>query len=138
MPCPYFLPLEPFRDESWRKPPRVPLGEPCRGNCEAVAPSVEPEPAELREFCNSGYARGKCCRFPEQAEADAVRFSIDRHEQQEIRLIYVFERDYGPARHGQMAYDANCGRFTEAPDERRLCAQAERFLESYLRRRIVA
>ena len=38
-----------------------------------------------RETCNCGYARGRCPHFPDDAEADAVRFSMAGE-----RLIYIF------------------------------------------------
>jgi hypothetical protein len=81
-------------------PPRLPLGQAWQGVC--VAPgfaSQEPEEAEQREICNIGYARGRCGRFPSNAEADAIRFSADR----EGALVFILEKDHAPVRYGQVA-----------------------------------
>ena len=50
-----------------------------------------------RETCNCGYARGRCAHFPDDAGADAVRFSMAGE-----RLIYIFEKDHAPVEHGEM------------------------------------
>jgi hypothetical protein len=66
-----------------------------------VAPgftSHEPEETEQREICNTGYARGRCDRFPTDAEADAVRFSSNR----DGTLVYILEKDHAPVRHGRV------------------------------------
>ena len=58
--------------------------------------SHEPEEQEQREICNTGYARGRCAKFPANAEADAVRFSADR----DGVVVYILEKDHAPLRHG--------------------------------------
>jgi hypothetical protein len=76
------------------------LGEAWAGVC--VAPgfaSQEPAEQEQREICNTGYARGRCHRFPLNAEADAVRFSASR----DGGILYVLEKDHAPVRHGQVS-----------------------------------
>jgi len=81
-------------------PPRLPLGRAWAGVC--VAPgfvSEEPEETEQREICNIGYARGRCGRFPSNAEVDAVRFSADR----DGGLVYILEKNHAPVRHGQVS-----------------------------------
>ncbi len=50
-----------------------------------------------REVCNCGYARGLCAHFPNDANADAVRFSIVGE-----RLIYILEKDHAPLEHGEV------------------------------------
>jgi hypothetical protein len=132
--CPYFRPVERLEDGAWLRPPRVPLGDPCKGLCEAIAPSVEPTLEELRSLCNNGYARGRCPRFPQNAEGDAVRFSVASDAPDEVQIVYVLERDYGPIDHGRLVYRPSGG-FVEAPVNGLLLAQAGRFIESYLRRR---
>jgi hypothetical protein len=59
---------------------------------------LEPLERVQREFCNSGYARGKCSRFPAETAADAVRFSA----QPQGRLLYILEKDHAPLEHGEI------------------------------------
>jgi hypothetical protein len=133
--CPFFFPVERFEDGAWLKPPRLPLGDPCRGVCYAPGDPATPSTDELRTLCNLGYARGTCTRFPADAEADAIRFSITKDRDETVDLIYIFEKDYGPLRHGTLRYQTAESRLCDAPANPILCAQAERFLESYIRRR---
>jgi hypothetical protein len=100
MACPFFEPRTKLGDGPLDPPPRLPLGQAWSGVC--VAPgftSQEPEETELREICNTGYARGRCGRFPSNAEADAVRFSADR----DGTLVYILEKDHAPVRHGRVS-----------------------------------
>jgi len=92
MPCPYFLPLRPFGPGPWDPPPRLPLNDAWQGECHAAEP-FEPLESEQRELCNSGYARGQCPHFSENA--DAVRFSYVGED-----LIYILEKDHAPIEHG--------------------------------------
>ena len=135
MACPYFYPVERFEDGAWLKPPRLPLGDPCRGACHAATGTAELSLDELRAFCNVGYARGNCTRFPADAEADAIRFSIAEDHGGIVDVIYIFEREYGPLRHGLARCSAEPSEISDAPDDPILRAQLQRFLESYLRRR---
>jgi hypothetical protein len=141
----------------------LPLGDAWRGLCRAAAEQpLEPEPAMLVPFCHLGYARGRCAHVPpDDAGADAVRFTVDRESSAEIRLYYVLERDHHPFSHGQLLYSLTHGGFPEGPRERTgvrrappnstgnfaphpvvrkfsedtLLRQAEAYVESYLRRR---
>jgi hypothetical protein len=136
--CPFFHPTEPFEDGAWLTPPRLPLGDPCKGRCTAdPGAPVEPPMDDLRRLCNLGYARGACSRFPATAEApDAVRFSVARDRQDLIELIYIVEKDYGPVRHGPLVWETVAGNFTANIDSPALEAQARRFVESYVKRRV--
>jgi hypothetical protein len=134
--CPYFHPDAPFEDGAWLKPPRVPLGDPCSGICEASEEKARPSIEELRTFCNNGYARGRCHRFPASAEADANRFSIARDHEGVVELVYIRERDYAPLRHGQAIYRIAESKFEGLPDgDDAMAGQARRFTESYLKRK---
>ena len=97
MACPLFKPVRRLDAGGWDPAPRLPLGDAWAGDC--TAGCVE-QPAEStqREFCNSGYARGRCEHFPATMEADAVRFSMGA----EGRLIYIFEMDHAPLEHGEI------------------------------------
>jgi hypothetical protein len=100
MACPFFEPRTKMDDGPLDPPPRLPLAQAWAGVC--VAPgfaSQEPEETEQREICNIGYARGRCGRFPPDAEADAVRFSAGR----DGSLLYILEKDHAPLRHGQVS-----------------------------------
>lgn len=91
MACPYFMPAV-LTD--FLRAARAPLGRVYTGACHAG-----PEPAapadEMLEYCNFGYGRGLCPRFPDDAAADAVRFT---HYQGQF--IYILEREYSPIEHG--------------------------------------
>jgi len=70
-----------------------------------------------RETCDCGYARGRCAHFPDDAGADAVRFSMAGE-----RLIYILEKDHAPLEHGE----------AEATEMREpLASVARAFRESY-------
>ncbi len=105
--------------ERWSDPPRLPLIDPCDGVCEAEASLWTPDEAALKQYCNTGYARGRCPRFPAAAPYDAVRFTAG--EDGEVR--YVFEKNYSPAGHGVTPADGG-----------RLAAQAAVFANAWTRR----
>ncbi len=136
MACPYFLPTGRFHDSSWLKPPRLPLGDPCQGECTIA--HAAPGPAELRDFCNTGYARGRCPHFPGDSATDAIRFSLAADHPESLELVYILESDYAPAAHGPITYDRAARDFTTAPDSPIVRAQARQFIDSYLNRKVKA
>ena len=138
MACPFFHPAAPFVDGAWLKPPRLPLGDPCLGECTAdPAGPVEPSLDELRQYCNLGYARGRCSRFPVSYDAvDAIRFTITGERDDGVALVYIYEKDYGPVRHGPLLYDPAAGAFRDPVESPVLEAQARRFVLGYLNRRL--
>jgi len=93
----------------------LPLIDAWQGLC-TLGGSV-PEETEQREVCNTGYARGRCSRFPENAEADAVRFSAGSDN----RIIWVLEKDHAPLRFGN---------YPQEDLASTLQAQARAYLES--------
>jgi hypothetical protein len=117
--CPYFRPLARLEPRRWIGPPRLPLVDPFDGVCEAMPQAWTPDETTLREYCSFGYARGRCARFPAEAPADAVRFTMGDGQE----VLYVLERDYAP-----VAYGAVGG---AAP---RLAAQAAAFAAAWARR----
>jgi hypothetical protein len=138
--CPFFHPTERFEDGIWLQPPRLPLGDPCHGQCIAGfdAPN-QPGIDDIRKLCNIGYARGRCPRFPASFEgADAIRFSITGDEGETLSLVCIFEKDYGPFRHMALSYDRVAARFTTPMESRIQEAQARMFVDSYLNRRVKA
>ncbi len=96
MACPFFLPVARLDHQAWSIPPRLPLGDPFAGECHATPEPAKPDDGMLRQYCNRGYGRGNCPRFPEHAESDAVRFHMLEHG----GIMYILEKDYRPVRHG--------------------------------------
>lgn len=133
MACPFFLPTERLDESAWPQPPRLPLGDPYRGICQAP-PSPTSGEMPLNELCNGGYARGRCPHFPAAAPADAHRFSVSSDDNSLIRICYVVERDHFPSGHGVLEYSAG-GTLRSGPDDPLLLQQAHSFLQSYLRRK---
>ena len=131
MPCPFFLPVHRLGRGAWVNPPRLPLGDPYAGVCHAdpTAP-FEPSEEHLRELCNCGYARSHCSRFPGDAAADAVRFSIVSDSGSSIELVYVVEKDHAPAEHGHLTYLRDDDRLEGPHTSELLSRQARAFLES--------
>jgi len=136
MACPYFFPVVKFEDKAWAKPPRLPLGDPYAGVC-CVDPLREwrPDETTLREYCNRGYARKNCSRFPEDAEADAVRFAVTKDQDVVVTIYYVLEKDRRPVEHGSLEYSTETRRFTSDDASGLLLKQAQAYVESYLRRK---
>jgi hypothetical protein len=114
--CPYFKPLRRLDAGAWDPAPRLPLGDAWAGAC-TVGSAWEPAEPMQRETCNCGYVRGRCAHFPDDAGADAVRFSMAGE-----RLIYILEKDHAPLEHGEV----------EATEMREpLASLARAFRESY-------
>ena len=130
MACPYFYPIARFDDLAWAVPPRLPLGDAHTGECRAQVDSITPAEPTMRQFCNRGYGRGQCERFPVQGEADAVRFHVALHRSTTLRIQYVFEKACWPVRHGLIEYNGTVG----PPQDAILERQAAAFAESFLRR----
>jgi len=120
MACPYFYPVE-ARGGS----PMLPLGDSWTGVCRAGGGEpFQPGDASLKQWCNLGYARGECPRFPAgDGGGDAVRFTITGCEGGAVGIYYVVERDHHPLAHG-----------AGYPDDPILRRQAEAYVESYRRR----
>lgn len=136
MACPFFLPVTRLDQNGWIHAPRLPLGDPYGGTCQArPAEPFEPPESALHDLCNCGYARGRCDRFPAESVADAVRFSVTSIEPDLIRFVYVLERNHAPVEHGTFAYAIRESGFVDALPSLMLEAQARSFLEGYLDRR---
>ena len=119
MPCPFFYPLAPAPVSAGPPPARTPLGRLYDGDCHADPDC--PRTADrntLKDRCNFGYGQGHCQSFPQDAEADAVRFSLSAVGE----LVWILEKDFSPVRHGGIQ-DADLI----------VRKQAEVFLENYER-----
>jgi len=133
--CPYFYPVERIHDGAWIQPPRLPLGAPYSGLCRAVeGDAFEPAENALRECCNTGYARGRCTRFPVQASVDAFRFSIEAERDDVVEIVFVREREWSPTGYGRAQWIAGMVKCDEALDPL-IERQMEIFVATYLSRK---
>jgi|HubBroStandDraft_5_1064220.scaffolds.fasta_scaffold294247_2 hypothetical protein len=112
--------------QEWIHAPRLTLIDEYRGACR-VGDVFDPEPAAQREVCNCGYAAPRCTRFP-PGSPDAVRFSVIGEDGPALRIVYVFETDHRPSRHGVAEPGAETG-------DPVLDGQIRAFSESYRLRR---
>ncbi len=134
MACPYFCPTTPIQERWWPHPLRLPLGGGYRGLC-AADPAGDATPSEraLQQWCNLGYARGHCARFPPGAGPDAVRFGLSDGGDGLLAVDYALEQGHLPHQHGRLEFDTRRRAFLAAPAGRLLRRQAEAYMESYLR-----
>jgi hypothetical protein len=130
--CPFFMPEQRLQAD-WPFPQRLPLGAGWSGTCTAQ-PSDRPNEEELRSACNLGYATA-CGRIPADREADAVRFSLGEERNGLVHIRFAFEREYLPAGHGELVYDAVSGRWQAAHPNACLQRMAECYVEAQMARR---
>ncbi len=101
--CPFFMPEQRF-DSDWPFPQRLPLGAGWAGTCTAPGhEGARPNDEELKSGCNLGYAK-TCGRFPAERHADAVRFALGEERDGILRVLFICEREYLPAGHGELLY----------------------------------
>jgi hypothetical protein len=132
MPCPYFRPVEPL---VWASAPILPLGDAYAGSCRADAEGeADPPEGALIDFCNLGYARGRCAHFPEGNGPDAVRFAVKSDAEGTITVAWVRERDHHPFDQGVLEYSEATRAFAAADRGEMLLEQARAYVASYLRR----
>jgi hypothetical protein len=132
--CPYFFPTEKSWSIAWPFPRRLPLGAGFCGTCRAGVGPQTPSDAELKDFCNLGYA-GQCSKLPAERRADCVRFAVARHQGDRIMLSYVYEREHTPVEHGELEYDCATQRWLVALEDTCVQRQAECYLGTYLERK---
>lgn len=113
----------------------MPLGDAWSGVCRAV-PGAEfaPAPLTVQQFCNFGYARGKCARVPAEVP-DAVRFSISDDRDGIIRIYWVVEKDHLPFAHGWLEYSRAAAGFTNPHSDACIAHQAQAYVCGYVRRK---
>lgn len=133
MACPYFFPTERIA-LGWAFPARLPLGAGFTGTCHAGAEEIIPSEAELREFCNLGYASG-CDRMPAGRCADGLRFAVANDEGSRIVLHYVCEREHEPMEYGRLEYDCGTQQWSAPLRDPCLLRQAECYVAVHLERR---
>ena len=136
MACPFFLPTEKVEGGTWLHSSRLPLGAGWTGQCSAPGhEGATPTDAELRDFCNMGYAAG-CTRLPQERPCDAVRFSVARDNGSELFLWFVCETGHRPTQHGTLQYDVSLDQWISSHPEPRIQKMAQCYLQSYMFRRI--
>ncbi|MCL4402888.1 MAG: hypothetical protein M1436_09540 [Acidobacteria bacterium] len=134
MACPYFCPLKRF--DAWQPPAVLPLGDAWSGTCRSD-PDAEYQPcnADLKAFCNFGYARGRCAHVPSEPGPDAVRFAVRGQEDGLVRILWSREREHRPFDHGTLEYAVAEDDFTARPAGWIFEQQARAYIQSYLRRK---
>jgi hypothetical protein len=130
MACPWFFPQQPIPQNGAGPAPRTPLGELWSGLCRA--PGQHSEAAT--DACNTGYARGRCPRFPEDSADDAIRFHVDHENGDLIRLQYIYERQWWPAGHGTLEYSRSLHAIDAGAGSDLLRQQAAAFAASWVRK----
>ena len=135
MACPFFDPAARIEGD-WGGPGRYPLGALYSGVCRA-RPShpVAPDLGTLREYCNFGYARGRCEGFPPDSGPDAVRFGIAGDNGGLVRIHYVAERDHHPFAYTLLEYDTAANALLTPAEQEITRNQAGVYLEHYLSRK---
>ena len=129
MACPYFDPGERLPGSSGS------LGDLYAGICRADSVNAwRPDEQTVQDRCNLGYARGRCAHFPGTDGPDAVRFSVSKHDEAAIRILYSLECDHRPYSNGALEYSTQAGGFVGVLPERSLARLAGAYVRSYLRR----
>jgi hypothetical protein len=127
------MPTELADDIALPHPRRLPLGSSWRGRCSAPGHEQASLGAKELESCNLGYAKS-CPRLPQDRPGDAVRFAVISNSAAEIRLQFVLERAYLPARHGLLNFSLRSGSWTSPDRDPGIQRKAECFLHTYLER----
>jgi hypothetical protein len=104
------------------------------GRCGARDTEHLPAEAEVREFCNLGYAL-KCSRLPIDRSFDAVRFAIASDRGERLLVSFVGEAAHLPVESLQMEYDASLGQWSVPHPDARIQKLADCYVQAYLPRR---
>ena len=135
MACPYFHAAKPRSQTDNFRSAMLPLGDAWEGVCQAVADSPwGPDETTLFHFCNMGYARGCCDRFPPGDGPDAARFTMAGDDQEGLHVYYVLERDHHPWSHGPLEFSRAGAAFLGPPTSETTVGLARAYVASYLRR----
>ena len=134
MACPFFMPEQRFESD-WPFPQRLPLGAGWTGTCTAPGhQGAQPTDEELRSGCNLGYAK-TCSRLPAERHADAVRFALGEERDGVLRVLFVCERNYLPADHGELLYATASALWLQPHDDPRVQRMAECYVQAQCARR---
>jgi len=122
-------------ESDWPFPQRLPLGAGWSGHCTAPGhDGVRPGAEELKTGCNLGYAR-TCSRLPAERHADAVRFALGEERDGVLHVLFVSERDYLPAGHGELLYERARANWIERHPDARVQRMAECYVQAQMERR---
>jgi len=134
MACPYFMPEDRF-DSTWPFPQRLPLGAGWSGRCTAPGhDGARPTGEDLTSACNLGYAKS-CSRLPTDRHADAVRFALGEERDGLLHVLFVCERAYLPASHGELLYEKERRVWIKRHEQPCVQRMAECYLQTQLERR---
>jgi hypothetical protein len=133
MPCLYFEPTVPV-DQPLHDRSRLPLIEEHDGNCRAMPGSVAAVGQMRWQCCNQGYSLGRCPQFPAGGFDGALRYSVTRHSDDLLELIWIEERDHAPFRHGGLHFTISTGCLLETGLDAIIAAQALAYCLSYVKR----
>jgi hypothetical protein len=128
--CPYFVPREILNDGSWPHPSRLPLGAGWTGNCRATGEERPASEANIREFCNLGYAAA-CPHLPRQRDWDAVRFSVAHASPDQVTICFVCELSHAPIEHGELIFDLIRETWISSHADPRVQTLANCYLQTY-------
>ncbi len=73
--------------------------------------------------------------MPADRHADAVRFALAQEGDGILRVLFACEREYLPAGHGELLYDAVSGSWLLAHDDPRIQRMAECYVQAQKERR---
>ena len=122
-------------ESTWPFPQRLPLGAGWSGRCTAPGyDGARPSAEELTSGCNLGYAKS-CRRLPADRHADAVRFAIGEEHDGVLHVLFVCERAYLPASHGELLFDKAQRCWVKSHDEAAVQRMAECYVQAQLERR---
>jgi hypothetical protein len=134
MACPYFHAVKPRSQTDPSRSAMLPLGDVWDGLCDAIPDApIEPGEIAVRTFCNMGYARGSCARFPDGEGPDAARFTIAEDGPETLRVYYVLESGHRPWSHGPLEFSRE-GEYLGPPAGQAAVRLARAYVASYLRR----
>ena len=133
MPCPYFEPQTIVRDAQHPRA-RLPLLDEYDGLCRAQAIPLH-APTELRfAYCNQGYSRGYCGRFPADDGRSGLRYTITSRNAATLEILWIEEQEFVPLRWHSVRYLPASSQFDPEPSNECMRAQLLAFCRSYLRR----
>jgi hypothetical protein len=121
-------------DGSWPHPARLPLAGGWSGSCMASGEARAASEAQVREFCNLGYAAG-CPHLPAERDWDAIRFAVARTSREQVTLCFTCERAHEPMAHGELSFNLATGSWGATEADARVLRLANSYLQTYLARR---
>ncbi|MGI9073230.1 MAG: hypothetical protein ACR2JB_18395 [Bryobacteraceae bacterium] len=133
MPCPYFEPHN-IAAQQQNGNARLPLIDEYDGLCRAASEPIE-APVELRfRYCNHGYSKGSCERFPSSEVRSSLRYHVVGRTESALEFICIEEQNYAPLAWHRVQYFFAGERLQPELADACIQAQAIAFCQSYLKR----